>query len=384
MVTKFVPSPANSGGKLRSLAIARRLAAISDELVLCCFSDATGDADALRALGIDVRTVPWRPDLKHVARGVLRTHTGSAGRFWDKGLAELVHQATREKPTDLLQVEYSQLASYLDVGAARKKVLDFHNIESSLALSFARSSKTLKGRAAYLEAPLLRRRERLGAEHADLVTVVSTKDAERMPGHPREMLVCPNGWEPTEPLPPSDQPVAIFVALMGWTPNVDAAVWLGREVWPLVRAQMPEARLSLVGREPSAEVRALAAADIEVTGTVPDVRPYLAKARVALAPLRSGGGTRLKVLEALDAGRPIVSTTIGIEGLEDLVGDGALVADGGAGARVADDPQGFADQVVELLSDPERAAKAGDVGHRTVAERYSWDRVLAPWLERIS
>jgi glycosyltransferase involved in cell wall biosynthesis len=138
---------------------------------------------------------------------------------------------------------------------------------------------------------------------------------------------------------------------------------------------MPEARLLLVGREPSAEVRALASADIEVTGTVPDVRPYLARARVALAPLRSGGGTRLKVLEALDAGRPIVSTTIGIEGLEDLVGDGALVAD---------DAQGFADRVVELLSDPERAAKAGDVGHETVAERYAWDRVLAPWLERIA
>lgn len=375
MVTKFVPSPANSGGKLRSLAIARRLAKVSDELVLCCFSDATGDADALRELGIDVRTVAWHPDLQHVVRGVARTHTGSAGRFWDKGLAALVHEATREKPTDLLQVEYSQLASYLSVGSARRKVLDFHNIESSLATSFAKSSKTLKGRLAYVEAPLLRRRERLGAEQADLVTVVSTKDAERMPGHPRELLVCPNGWEPTEQLPPSVEPTAIFVALMGWKPNIDAAVWLGRDVWPLVRARMPEARLLLVGREPSAEVRALASDDIEVTGTVPDVRPYLARARVALAPLRSGGGTRLKVLEALDAGRPIVSTTIGIEGLEDLIGDGALVAD---------DPQGFADRVVELLSDPERAAKAGEVGHETVAERYAWDRVLAPWLERIT
>jgi len=128
MVTKFVPSPANSGGKLRSLAIARRLAKVSDEMVLCCFSDATGDADALRELGIDVRTVPWQPDLQHVVRGIARTHTGSAGRFWDKGLAALVHEATREKPTDLLQVEYSQLASYLSVGSARRKVLDFHNM----------------------------------------------------------------------------------------------------------------------------------------------------------------------------------------------------------------------------------------------------------------
>ena len=376
MVTKFVPSPANSGGKLRSLAIARRLAKVSDEMVLCCFSDATGDADALRELGIDVRTVPWQPDLQHVVRGIARTHTGSAGRFWDKGLAALVHEATREKPTDLLQVEYSQLASYLSVGSARRKVLDFHNIESSLATSFAKSSKTLKGRLAYVEAPLLRRRERLGAEQADLVTVVSTKDAERMPGHPREMLVCPNGWEPTEPLPPSDEPTAIFVALMGWKPNIDAAVWLGRDVWPLVRARMPEARLLLVGREPSAEVRALAVT--RHRGHRHRARrPPVSRASPAwrVAPLRSGGGTRLKVLEALDAGRPIVSTTIGIEGLEDLIGDGALVAD---------DAQGFADRVVELLSDPERAAKAGDVGHETVAERYAWDRVLAPWLERIT
>ncbi|HTY73061.1 MAG TPA: glycosyltransferase family 4 protein [Actinomycetes bacterium] len=373
-MTKFVPSPANSGGKLRSLAIARRLAAISDELVLCCFSDATGDPVALRELGIDVRTVPWRPDLPHVVRGIARTHTGSAGRFWDKDLAALVHDATREKPTDLLQVEYSQLASYLPVGAARRKVLDFHNIESSLALSFARSSKTLKGRLAYAEAPMLRRRERIGAEQADLVSVVSRIDAERMPGRPRELIICPNGWEPTEPLPASDEPLAIFVALMGWKPNIDAALWLGREVWPRVRERMPEARLALVGREPAAEVRALAAPDVEVTGTVPDVRPYLARARVAVAPLLSGGGTRLKVLEALDAGRPIVSTTIGIEGLEDLVGDAALVAD---------EPDAFAERVVEMLSDPDRAAKAGDVGHRLVAERYSWDRVLAPWLERI-
>lgn len=374
MVTKFPPLPANSGGKLRSLAVLRRLLGLGD-VVLCCFEDDTGDVAALRSLGADVRTVPWRPTPARVARGVVRSGSGSAGRFWDTGLAATVATATSEAPTDLLQVEYSQLAPYLWSGSARLRVLDFHNIESDLALSFARSSRTPKARLAYLESVLLRRLEARGARRADLVVTVSEEDRRRMPGRPREVLVCPNGWDPGEPLPPSADPVAVFVALLGWTPNVDAAVWLAREVWPTVRAQVPGARLLLVGREPSAAVRALAADDVEVTGTVPDVRPYLAAARVAVAPLLSGGGTRLKVLEALDAGRPLVSTTVGIGGLTDLVGEGVVVAD---------DPVAFGREVAALLRDEARAVELGRRGWRAVRETYAWDRVLAPWLDRVS
>ena len=373
MVTKFVPLPANSGGKLRSLAVLRRLAEVG-EVVLCCFADDTGDAAELRSQGVDVRTVPWRPDLCHVVKGIAKTGSGSAGRFWDQRLADEVRRALREAPTDLLQVEYSQLAPYLRLGAARTRVLDFHNIESSLALSYARSSRTPRARLARLESLLLRRLERRAAADADLVTVVSEQDRERMPGVPRELLVCPNGWDPTTALPPASTPTAVFVALMSWQPNVDGAVWLGREVWPLVRADMPEARLALVGREPAAAVRDLAASDIEVTGTVPDVRPYLSSARVALAPLRSGGGTRLKVLEALDAGRPLVATSVGIDGLTDLVGRGVVVAD---------EPAEFAKQITELLRDPARAEAEGAAGAEAVRESYSWDRVLRPWLDRV-
>jgi sugar transferase (PEP-CTERM/EpsH1 system associated) len=373
MVTKFVPYPANSGGKLRSLAVLRRLARTGD-VVLCCFDDPTGDADALRDMGIDVRTVPWRPTFANVVRGIARARTGSAGRFWDRRLAEEVRRATREAPTDLLQVEYSQLAPYLEVGEARQRVLDFHNIESHLAMSFAKSAKTPKARLARLESVLLRRLERRAAERADVVLVVSDEDRRRMPGRPREILVYPNGWDPTEPLPPSDEPEAAFVALLGWKPNVDAAVWLTTQVWPTVRAAVPQARLLLVGRDPAPEVRALAAADVEVTGTVPDVRPYLARARVAVAPLLSGGGTRLKVLEALDAGRPLVSTSVGIDGLTDLVGQGVYVAD---------DPTDFAKHVIALLQSPSAAAEGGHAGAQAVRERYAWDRVLEPWQKRI-
>jgi glycosyltransferase involved in cell wall biosynthesis len=346
------------------------------DVVLCCFEDATGDADSLRRDGIDVRTTPWRPDMPAVARGLLRTRSGSAARFWDPRLARLVADALTERPTDLLQVEYSQLAPYLRCGSARTTVLDFHNIESSLARSYARSARTLKARLATFESVLLHRLERRGGREASLVLVVSERDAQRFPGgRPRHLLVCPNGWDPKERILGDEGPVAAFVALMGWQPNVDAAVWLAEEVWPAVRAQVPDARLLLVGREPSQRVQNLADSDVEVTGTVPDVRPYLARARVALAPLRSGGGTRLKVLEALDAGRPVVATSVGIDGLEDLVGHGAVVAD---------DPRRFAAAMVRLLRDPQAAAAEGRSGHEAVRDRYSWDRVLAPWLAEVS
>ena len=374
MVTKFVPYPANSGGKLRSLAILRRLLD-RGEVVLCCFDDDTSDADSLRRLGVDVRTVPWDTSIPNVVRGIAKARTGSAGRFWDRRLAALVRGATEEAQTDLLQVEYSQLAPYLNAGSARFKVLDYHNIESSLALSYARSSRELKARLAYVESVLLRRLEKQAAESADLVLVVSEQDRERLPGRAREVLVCPNGWDPGEVLPTAEQPVAAFVALMGWKPNADAAVWLVREVWPLVRAAVPDARLLLVGREPGRVVTELAAPDIEVTGTVPEIRPYLEQSMVALAPLLSGGGTRLKVLEALDAGRPLVSTSVGIDGLTDLIGKGVYVGD---------TPQEFARQMIDLFQHPARAREAGLEGAEAARNNYSWDGTLTSWYDRIA
>jgi glycosyltransferase involved in cell wall biosynthesis len=176
-------------------------------------------------------------------------------------------------------------------------------------------------------------------------------------------------------LPPAKQPVAAFVGLLGWPPNADAATWLAAEIWPRVRRDLPEARLLLVGRDPAPAVRALdGASGIEVTGTVADVQPYLASARVGLAPLRAGGGSRLKILESLDAGRPVVATAKGAEGLEDLVEEGV---------EIHDDPAAFAASVVRLLSNPDEARRLGEAGHAAVAARHSWAATLDPLIEAI-
>jgi polysaccharide biosynthesis protein PslH len=373
VVDKFPPFPANDGGKLRSAAILRRLAT-RGEVVLCAFEHGGFDRAAFADLGIDVRTVPWDPTGWRTARGLARTGAASSGRFWDARLAAVVREATAAAPADVLVVEHGQLASYLDVGRARLKVLDLHNIDSALAASYARSAETRGARLARAEAVLLRRLERRAVSRADVVVTVSEDDARRLPQSTREVLRCPNGWDPRPVLPPAPDPVVIFAAALGWRPNVDAAIWFGREVWPRVLERNPAARLLLVGKDPADAVRALACGTIEVTGTVPQIRPYLAKARVAVAPLLAGGGTRLKILEALDAGRAVVSTVVGVEGLDQLIGQGVVVAA---------DATSMAVSVSSLLTDPERASALGRQGHDAVARHFAWDAVLAPLLARI-
>jgi glycosyltransferase involved in cell wall biosynthesis len=208
----------------------------------------------------------------------------------------------------------------------------------------------------------------------DTVVVVSEQERARLGPGARSVLVCPNGREPSAVLPESSEPTVAFVATMGWAPNVDAAVWLGREIWPGVLARVPGARLLLVGKDPAPAVRALAGESIEVTGTVDDVDPYLARARVVVAPLRAGGGTRLKIMEALDVGRPVVATSLGCEGMEDLVGQGVVVADTAAAQ---------ADAIADLLLDPAHAAALGRIGHDAVKAGHSWDTALAPLLQAV-
>ena len=353
----------------------RRLAAMGPT-TLCCFSDGTGDADALRAEGVTVHEVPWRPGPVTVLKGLVPGGSLSAARFYDARLAALVREQVAAQRPDLLQVEYSQLGAYLRTPGPAELVraLDCHNAEAALVASYAASAAPARKVASLVEARLLERVERAAVRAADLVSVVSAKDAERLPARPRRAVTALNGWEPRPVLPPATEPVAVFVGTLGWKPNADAAQWLAREVWPLVRAASPSALASLVGRDPSPATLALAGDGLTVTGTVPDVQPYLARARVALAPLRAGGGTRLKILEALAAGRPVVATSVGADGLEELVGSGVVIAD---------EPADFAKRVVELLEDPQQAERLGLAGAAAVADRYSWDRVLTPWAEAV-
>jgi glycosyltransferase involved in cell wall biosynthesis len=217
-----------------------------------------------------------------------------------------------------------------------------------------------------LEERNSRRVERWAVGAYDLVVAVSPEDAGMLPPG---VAVVPNGVE-TSRLPPTPVPAAhrvVFTGALHTQPNRDGIRWFCSQVWPSVRALVPDAELDIVGARPPAEVVALGELDgVTVVADVPDIAPFLGRARVAVVPLRIGSGSRLKALEAMAAARPVVGTAIGLGGLE-------LEAD--RHAIVADDPNQFAAAVVRCLTDAGLAARLGVDAHALVQARYSWSRI---------
>jgi glycosyltransferase involved in cell wall biosynthesis len=164
-------------------------------------------------------------------------------------------------------------------------------------------------------------------------------------------------------------PILVFTGDMGFDPNVHAAHLLADTVLPRVRRSLPEVTLWLVGRRPDPSVVRLARPGVVVTGEVPDMLPYLHGAAVYVAPLRTGAGTRTKLLEAMAAGLPIVTTRIGLEGID---------AEDGREIIVADEPASMAEAVVHLLRNPLRRQSIGSAARQLAEERYDWDRCLTP------
>jgi len=207
------------------------------------------------------------------------------------------------------------------------------------------------------------------------VVVVSEVDRQRcLRNHPgRRVLVAPNGVDCTAihpgPVRESPRPVLLFTGDMSFDPNVQAACALVARVFPQVRRGCPEVELRLVGRNPHPRVLALKAPGVVVTGEVPEMLPHLQEATVYVAPLQTGAGTRTKLLEAMAAGLPVVTTRVGLEGIEATDGDEAVIAD---------DPDAAAAAILRLLADPAARRRLGNAARRLVENRYDWSQCLAP------
>jgi sugar transferase (PEP-CTERM/EpsH1 system associated) len=216
----------------------------------------------------------------------------------------------------------------------------------------------------------------------DQVVAVSREDAETLEREYglRQVADVPTGVDTEYFTPAGTEPRSaaelVFTGSMDWMPNEDGIAWFVDDVLPKVHRQVPEATLTVVGRKPPQRIRALAERDprVRVTGTVPDVRPYLERAAVFVVPLRVGGGTRLKIYEALAMERAVVSTSIGSEGLPLENGTHALIADGA---------DAFAEAVVALLRDPVAARRLGEAGAGFVRDNFRWERVAEEFAETI-
>jgi len=261
-------------------------------------------------------------------------------------------------------------------------VIFTHNVESEIWRRHAetRSQPIAKALMAAQYRRMLRF-ERRALARFDGVLAVSDADraafdrlypnAVRQPAH-----VVPTGVDVEYfDASPSDAAsnTLVFTGSMDWLPNEDAMLFFCRDILPLVRAEEPEVRLVVVGRSPTPAVQSLAREHgIEVTGRVDDVRPYMRDAAVYIVPLRVGGGTRLKIFEAMAMGKAVVSTTVGAEGLPVTHGEHLLLAD---------EPRAFARSVVRLLRDRERRRQLEQAARALVVERYDWSAVAGE-LER--
>jgi glycosyltransferase involved in cell wall biosynthesis len=309
---------------------------------------------------------------------------------------ELADTVERVDP-DVVEVEGIELAQYLfqvaeSRGEARRPLLVFdeHNAEYVLQQRAFETDARQPGRwigAAYsfVQWQRLRGYERRACMAADRVVAVSDTDAEalRRLVPTLEVYTVPNGVDMelySAPVPPltGDSRVGdgdlVFTAKMDFRPNVDAVLWFAQEVLPLVRKEAPGTRFWVVGRDPHPRLAHLADDPaLVLTGWVEDVRPYIAAASVYVIPLRIGGGTRLKVLEAMAMGKAIVSTALGCEGF-DLVPDQELL--------IADTATDFAGAVLALLRDSSHRERLGRAARRFAGSRYDW-RIVVPKLERV-
>jgi glycosyltransferase involved in cell wall biosynthesis len=252
-------------------------------------------------------------------------------------------------------------------------VIDEHNVEYELMERSAAQAGSMSRRLHYaLEAAALKRVELGLLARADLVSVTSARERKLLgallPG--ASVVVTPNGVD-TEAFAPDPERAetpgrVIFTATMDYHPNEQAAHYFADTIWPRVRAEVPDATWYLVGARPPASFKRLAALPgVTVTGTVAETQPYLAAAAVAIAPLLVGGGTRLKILEALAMGKAVVTTALGSEGLDVTSGEHLLVAN---------DPGEFSDAVIRLLRDEAQRARLGAAGRALVEREYSWAR----------
>jgi sugar transferase (PEP-CTERM/EpsH1 system associated) len=351
-----IPYPPNKGEKIRAF---QELKFLGERHIvdLLCFADSDAEAshqEALRSFcrHIYVETRSRMSIAVGAARCLLRGEPLSCGFFYSSKFRAKVHDVLATTTYDAIFVFCSSMAQYLPRPVPVPVVMDFVDIDSAKWAQYARRSRPPLSWLFAREARELARYEREWARASSSTVVTTRQEASLLSsGGISGVEVVGNGVDiplsKIEALPEEIrvlQPYALFVGTMDYLPNIDAVVYFAQEILPLIREHRPELKFVVVGRDPARRVRKLTEnPGVVVTGTVPAVEPYLAGSTVVVAPFRIAQGIQNKLLEALAAGKPIVSTS----------GPAAAIgASHGEMLLVADAPQEFASAVVALLDDP--------------------------------
>jgi GT2 family glycosyltransferase/glycosyltransferase involved in cell wall biosynthesis len=409
-ITFGLPVPPSSGARIRDFNLISRVARKHEVSVLSLleFPEEQAHMQSMQAYCQTVDGIvadrSWLATLAVGLRGLLAGRPLATAPFYYPALARRINQLTQQVAFDIVQIEHSFLAPYradLAAGFGGACVLSLHNIGVQQYRSMLDMSSGIGRIPATLKWLLLRGWDARAARQFDLSVVVSDEDRERLESLEQNFFldgavqpagrisVVENGVDCMQLLPlpeplPGPWPAEaagdassggelVFVGTMGYLPNRDAMQHFCREVLPLVHSERPQCRLTIVGSGGQRFLSHLAKpGQVEVTDRVEDVVPFYRRAHVAIAPLRSGGGSRLKILEAMALGRPVVSSRLGCEGLVLTEGEDLLIAD---------EPGAMARRILDLLSDRELWRSMVKSARQTVVSHYDWSLVAGQLLE---
>jgi len=367
--------PVNTGARLRNFHLANALCAHAEVTILQAVNPAdpppSPPPNAFQNVLSAARGKSYTP--WNILRGIKGPIPVTVLNYASKEIEHVLSKALQATQFDAVQIESIHMAPYLKIirreNPAASVLLDWHNVESELIQQYAASTANpAKKFIAARTSTLLCQMEQDALNSFSAHTVVSELERDKLVKRApeAEIQVIPNGVDTaafarrdTSSSPPS----LLFVGSMDYHANSEAVLWFCHEIWPKIAAEFPSLHFKIVGRNPPPSVKALAADRIIVTGTVEDVRPYYHEAFSVVVPLRVGGGTRLKILEAMAAGVPVISTRLGAEG---------IAAEDGKQILLADTPADMASAIRALLNEPSLASSLRDSARTLVETRYDW------------
>ncbi len=388
-LSQIIPHPLDAGPKVRSYYVLRHLAAAGHEVTLLAFSresDSASSIDHLRQHCVAIDTVPIQRsrvrDVWHFGRSLLSGRPFLITRDDEAAMFHRARTLAQSSQFDAIHADQLWMASYAlaahDAAAEPrpKLVLDQHNAMYLIPQRLAESATDpIQRRLLRREASLMRRYELATCRRFESIVWVTSEDQRAVTsGRPiaSQELVIPICVDPqgTPVIERVAHPHRItFLGGLHWPPNAAGIAWFIREVWPQVRATCPDAVLTIIGKSPPDELDGRAPG-IEVTGYVDDPTPFLMETAVFIVPLHAGGGMRVKILDAWTWGLPVISTTIGAEGIECRDGEDMIIADTAAS---------FAADVHRVMTDSSLAGRVAEAGRATAESSYDWASIYPAW-----
>jgi len=380
--------PLDTGGKIRSFNLLKELGKKHDVTLFTFYGAQANDAHS--TLKQYFSKVVHLPVSLPAQRGVAETlsyvrnlstlQPYSLSKYAVPEAAKVLRKLLMEDHYDVLICDFLFSAPIIPWDLQVPKILFTHNVETQIWERHYEVARNPVWKAVtWREYRTMARAERRFLDMADHVLTVSENDKKLFSKFlsPKNITVIPTGVDteyfyPSQQLPQANR--LVFTGSMDWMPNEDAILYFAQDIFPRIRREIPSTTLWVVGRRPSTKLQALVteSSGVHVTGTVEDIRPFVWDAAVYVVPLRVGGGTRIKIFEAMAMGKPVVSTAVGAEGLP---------VEHGKDILLAESPQDFTLQVVRLLREEEQRDKLGRAGRALVEHNFSWSAVSATFDE---